>query len=171
MSQLRELAKPIPQKYLAKNSQGMDAVDHTVITQLLHLRVPGWSQEIVEVLRNDMPDFTGKNKSWPGGQMVTGVILRLTCTIDGHPTVIEEVGGVELPQMKDGDGERLKHALSDAIKRCAMRIGLGLHVWAGDSYFMDRALEKREEEPAAPLVIPATSGPAAAKAALGGVKT
>jgi hypothetical protein len=45
--------------------------------------------------------------------------------------------------MKDGDGERLKHAASDALKRCAMRLGLGLHIWAQGSYFLDKALEKR----------------------------
>lgn len=142
MTQLRELSKPIPQKYLTQNSKGMTSCDHTVITQLLHLRVPGWSQEVVEVLRCDVPEFKGQNQTWPGGHFVTGVVLRLRCEIDGNPVVIEEVGGVELAQMKDGDGERLKHAISDALKRCAMRVGLGLHVWAQDSYFLDRGLEK-----------------------------
>jgi len=46
--------------------------------------------------------------------------------------------------MKDGDGERLKHATSDALKRCAMRVGLGLSIWAQQSYFLDRALDKRD---------------------------
>lgn len=145
MSQLHELSKPIPPRYIGKSDKGMDAADHTVITQLLHLRVPGWSFEIREVLRSEVPDKKGQNNTWPGGFFVTGCVGRLTCTIDGNPVVIEEAGGVELAGMKDGDGERLKHAASDALKRCAMRIGLGLHIWAGDAYFLDRAMDKLNE--------------------------
>ena len=44
------------------------------------------------------------------------------------------------------DGARLKDAVSDAIKRCAMAIGVGLHLWSqfeGKSeYFLDKQLEK-----------------------------
>lgn len=145
MTQLAELAKQIPPKYVGKNDKGMDAADHTVITQLLHLRVPGWSQEIVEVLRSEVPSMTTqKGREYPGGLYVTGVVLRLTANVDGVTQVIDEAGGVELAQMKDGDGERLKHAVSDALKRCSMRLGLGLHIWAQGSYFLDRALTKDE---------------------------
>lgn len=145
MSQLSELAKRIPPSYIGKSDKGMDAADHTVITQLLHLRVPGWSFEISEVLRSEVPEKKGQNNTWPGGFFVTGCVGRLTCDIDGQHVVIEEAGGVELAGMKDGDGERLKHATSDALKRCAMRIGLGLHIWAQESYFLDRGLQRLEE--------------------------
>lgn len=148
MSQLRKLAEPIPPRYVTTNDKGVDAADHTVITQLLHLYAPGWSFEVVEVLRSDVPEKTGKSRTWPGGTMVTGVVCRLTATVDGETRVIEEAGGVELAGMKDGDGERLKHATSDALKRCAMRLGLGLSIWAQGSYFLDRALDKRETESA-----------------------
>lgn len=144
MSQLAELAKPIPPKYVTKSDKGLDAADHTVITQLLHLRAPGWSFEIKEVLRSEVPEKIGKSSTWAGGYFVTGCIGRLSCEIDGTAVVIEESGGVENAGMKDGDGERLKHAASDALKRCAMRIGLGLHIWAQQAYFLDRALEKTE---------------------------
>ena len=147
MSDLFELAKPIPSRYIGSSDKGMDAADHTVITQLLHLRVPGWSMEIREVLRSEVPEKQGKSSTWPGGMFVTGCIVRLSCVIDGTPVVIDEAGGVELAGMKDGDGERLKHAVSDALKRCAMRIGLGLHIWAGENYFLDRATAKAAETP------------------------
>jgi hypothetical protein len=51
-------------------------------------------------------------------------------------------------------GELLKEGISDALKRCAMRLGLGLHLWAFDSakkqdnYYLHDTLEaklKREE--------------------------
>lgn len=144
MSQLRKLAERIPDRYVGKSDKGMDAADHTVITQMLHLFVPGWSFEIVQVLRSEVPEKTGNNKTWPGGMFVTGCIGRLTVTLDGERVVVDEAGGCELAGMKDGDGERLKHAASDALKRCAMRLGLGLHIWAQDAYFLDRSLDKRD---------------------------
>lgn len=148
MTQLAKLSKRMPKAYIGKNDKGMDAADHTVITQLLHVAVPGWSFEITQVLRSEVAEKSAKSGTkYPGGMFVTGCIGRLTCSIDGTTVVIEEAGGVELAGMKDGDGERLKHAASDALKRCAMRIGLGLEIWAGDAYFMDKAfpLPPKEE--------------------------
>ncbi len=147
MTQLRKLATPIPDRFLTTSGKGMTAVDHTVVTQMLHLHVPGWSFELVEILRSDVPEFTDrKNKTYPGGYFITGCVFRLTVDLDGHRTVIEEAGGLENAAMTDGDGKRLKKAASDALKRAAMRIGLGLHVWAQASYFLDRALDKQAEQ-------------------------
>ena len=40
----------------------------------------------------------------------------------------------------------MKDAISDAVKRCAMALGIGLHLWSqfdGESeYFLDKQLEK-----------------------------
>jgi hypothetical protein len=38
-------------------------------------------------------------------------------------------------------------ATSDAYKRCAMRLGLGLHLWSKDGYYLSEGLE-REATPA-----------------------
>jgi hypothetical protein len=144
MSQLADLARRIPPAYIGKNDKGMDASDHTVITQLLHLYCPGWSFEVTEILRSDVPSKkTAKGHEYPGGHFVTGCVGRLTAEVDGRRVVIDEAGGVELAGMKDGDGERLKHATSDALKRAAMRLGLGLHIWAQGNYFLDKALAQR----------------------------
>jgi hypothetical protein len=148
-SQLRNLAEPIPDRYVGKNDKGMDASDHTVITQLLHLYAPGWSFEITQVLRSDVPEKVTQKHTYPGGLFITGCIGRLTVDVDGHRVVIDEAGGVELAGMKDGDGERLKHAASDALKRCAMRLGLGLSIWAQTNYFLPAALDKHAQEKAA----------------------
>jgi hypothetical protein len=37
----------------------------------------------------------------------------------------------------------LKNAASDAIKRCAMRLGVGLSLWSQENYYLDKALAKR----------------------------
>lgn len=141
--QLRKLAERIPDRFVGQNDKGMDAADHTVVTQLLLLHCGPFSFEVTEVLRSDVPDKVTKNNTWPGGHFVTGVVGRLTVEIDGRTVSVEEAGGCENAQMKDGDGERLKHATSDALKRCAMRLSLGLHIWAQDSYFLDLSLDKK----------------------------
>lgn len=146
-SQLRQLAEPFPPHFIGQNDKGMDAADHTAVTQAL-LKVVGPHRfEVVEVLRSEAPGITTRGgNEHPGGYMVTGIICRLTCTVDGGEFVIEEAGGCEQAALKDGDGERMKHAMSDAYKRCAMRLGLGLHIWAQDKYFLAKSLDKAAAE-------------------------
>ena len=77
-------------------------------------------------------------------------MLALTVEIDGQLVTVEEAGDVEQPFNWNTDGARLKDAISDAVKRCAMAFGVGLHLWAqfeGKSeYFLDKQLEKALEE-------------------------
>lgn len=165
MTQLTEMAKPFPKDFLGKDDRGNDAVDHTVVTQRILQILGPYDLEVKEVLRSDVPAMT-VNRNKPnervlaGGHYVTGAVVRLTVTIDGKQVSIDEVGGCENAAMKDGDGERMKHAISDAIKRCAMRLGLGLHMWAQDHYFLHdvltrdsspKAKSSKEEPKAAPV--------------------
>lgn len=146
-AQLTELAKPFPKQYLGKDDRGNDAVDHTVVTQRLLQILGPYSQEVREVLRSQVdPMKTRSGKEYPGGHFVTGVVIRLHLNIDGREVYIDETGGCENAAMKDGDGERLKHAISDAIKRCAMRLSLGLHMWAQEHYFLYTVLSRESEE-------------------------
>lgn len=146
-TQLRKLAERIPEDFIGKSGKGMDAADHTVIRQLLLLYLGPHDWEVEQPIYTDMPDYeTNSGKTYPGGQMVTGCIGRLTATIDGQRVTVREPGSCDLAQMKDGDGERLKHAASDALKRCAMSLGLGLHIWAQNMYFLDKSLDKREAD-------------------------
>ena len=39
-------------------------------------------------------------------------------------------------------GEKLKKMESDAFKRCASKLGVGLHLWAQEQYFLDVQLAK-----------------------------
>ena len=83
-------------------------------------------------------------------EVITGVVLALTVEIDRQLVTVEEAGDVEQPFNWNTDGARLKDAISDAVKRCAMAFGVGLHLWAqfeGKSeYFLDKQLEKGLEE-------------------------
>jgi hypothetical protein len=139
--ELAALCKPFPTAYVHANPGGQGRgsyVGHDVVIQrLLHV-LDGYSTEVVEVLRG-----TTKQHAEP---VVVGVLLRLSCTIDGHPYSVTEVGDCENPGNWPHDGARMKDAMSDAIKRCAMRIGVALHVWAQDEWYLDRALAALEEK-------------------------
>ena len=71
-----------------------------------------------------------------------GVVLRMVFNIDGQTVVIDEVGECEWPGQNEG--LNVKNAVSDAVKRCAMRIGLGLELWCQETYVLDKALATKE---------------------------
>ncbi len=132
---LYQLARPFPESMVVKKPGKFEAsyVAHGVITSRL-LEVLGpfdWS--IAKVITN------------PEG-IAVGCIGRLEVVVDGRPVVIEEVGDVE--HVTPNSASNLMIASSTAIKRAAMRLGLGLHLWVGDEhYYLHRALEKRLSAP------------------------
>jgi len=145
MKQLMELSKVFPDKFIHKNPTGFgDYIQHSVIRQRLLSVLGGYSQEVKQVLREKLTDKQGVEK-----EVIVGVVLALTVEIDGELVTVEEVGDVEQPFNWKSDGARLKDAVSDAVKRCAMAFGVGLHLWSqfdGQSeYFLDKQLEKYVE--------------------------
>jgi hypothetical protein len=132
MSQLSEIARPFPAS-LIKSKPGKFAasyVEHSVVVQRLLECVGPFTFRVDELIR----DADG---------VVCGCLATLEVVIDGTPVVIREVGDVEHPSSGNAGGNA-KAAASDAIKRCAARLGLGLHLWAQDNYYLDKALAKRE---------------------------
>jgi hypothetical protein len=129
--QLYELSRPFPQS-LVKQKPGKFAasyVEHSVVVQRL-LQVTGpFTFRVDELIR----DADG---------VVCGCLASLEVVIDGTPVVIREVGDVEHPQTGNAGGNA-KAAASDAMKRCAARLGVGLHLWSGENYYLNTALEKR----------------------------
>jgi hypothetical protein len=136
MNQLQALAKRIPKSYIKTKPGGFaaDYCSHADVQQMLiaKLGVPP-SQEITQIIRN------------AEGQ-AQGVVLRMVFNIDGDTVVIDEVGECERPGQNDG--LNVKNAVSDAVKRCAMRIGLGLELWCQETYVLDKALETKESSDA-----------------------
>ena len=133
-TQLQALAKRIPKSYIKQKPGGFSAdyVSHADIQQMLiaKLGTPP-SQEITQIIRNSE------------GQ-VQGVVLRMVFVIDGETVVIDEIGECERPG--SNDGLNAKNAVSDAVKRCAMRLGLGLELWCQETYVLDKVLAKEQEE-------------------------
>ena len=134
MNQLHELSRRFPDKFVHKNPSGFgDYIQHSVIRQRLLTVLGAYSTDIVETLYDD--------------GIITGVVLKLSCVIDGKEISVVEAGDVENPSNWKTNGARMKDAMSDAIKRCAMALGVGLHLWSQidgqDEYFLDKQLEKQ----------------------------
>jgi hypothetical protein len=131
MNQLYELARPFPAS-LIKQKPGKfsaDYVEHSVITQRLLEVIGPHDFAIDKIVTN--PDGT-----------VVGCTATLAAQIDGRFVSITEVGDVEHPGQNNASN--LKNASSDALKRCAMRIGVGLHLWSQENYYLHKSLEKRQ---------------------------
>lgn len=168
VSQLAELSRVFPPQFIEKKDR-QSYVAHHIIGQRLLSVVGPFDYELVEVLRGDVPavppDPDGRSTRAKAGtpalsQVVTGAVWRLTCDVDGRRTRVEEVGDTD-PHNWATDGARLKDAASDALKRCAMRLGLGLHLWADEHYFLDRQLATTSAASTgtAPTPDPAAPGP------------
>lgn len=131
-TQLQSLAKRIPKSYIKQKPGGFaaDYCSHADVQQMLiaKLGVPP-SQEVTQIIRSSE------------GQ-AQGVVLRMVFNIDGQTVVIDEVGECERPGQNEG--LNVKNAVSDAVKRCAMRIGLGLELWCQETYVLDKALATKE---------------------------
>jgi hypothetical protein len=146
---LVELSRRFPDGFVERKD-GSNYVAHHVVNQRLLSIVGPFDFELVEVIRGDMPavpaDPHARSRRGKAGtpalrNVVVGGIWRLTCTIDGRRVHVEEVGDVGDVHNWPHDGARLKDAASDALKRCAMRFGLGLHLWAQEHYFLDHQLQ------------------------------
>ena len=130
--QLQRLAKRIPKSYIKTKPGGFaaDYCSHADVQQMLiaKLGVPP-SQEVTQIIRS-------------ADGRAQGVVLRMVFNIDGQTVVIDEVGECERPGQNEG--LNVKNAVSDAVKRCAMRIGLGLELWCQETYVLDKALATKE---------------------------
>ena len=141
-SQLTQLAKPFAQRLIADAPSGHGVyVAHDIVTAKLLAVVGPFDFEVTELIK----DEEGR---------VDGCLARLSCVIDGQPVTIVEVGECDNVAQKKTNGDRAKNAASDAIKRCAMRLGAGLHLWSGSDFFLYDVLDKRDadlENPPEPL--------------------
>lgn len=139
MKQLRELSKPFAAKLIEKKPGGTggDYVSHSTVTERALSILGGYSIEDVELIKE-------------ADGMVTGALVQIACEIDGNRVRMIEAGDVENPTRHKTNGARAKDAMSDAVKRCWMRLGLGLHLWSQENYFLHAYLTREypDEVPA-----------------------
>jgi hypothetical protein len=131
MNQLTALLKPFSGKLVHSAPSGKfgDYVSHYVVEQRLLAVVGPYTWDIAQVVTD--PDGT-----------VTGCVGRLTVEVDGRRESVSGAGDVENPKVAKTNGARLKLAESDAFKRAAMRLGVALHLWAGDEFYLYKMLEE-----------------------------
>jgi hypothetical protein len=116
----KKLTKDFPKSVVKKAPQGKfgDYVPHHIYTQRL-----------VDVIGGGY-DFTFEET-----RDKTGAIIGAKCRlyIKSTDQTIEEVGDVDVNAVKRNitESEILKLAVSDGIKRCCMRLGIGLELWTG----------------------------------------
>jgi len=123
------------------------------VTERLLSIVGPFTYEVSEVIRGEAPAVIGKGKSFTKdnpkfparSDAIVGCLGTLNVSVDDKWVTITEVGDASDPAMNH-DGENLKNASSDAIKRCAMRLGLGLHLWSQEDYFLDLQLATTNTE-------------------------
>jgi len=144
-TQLQALAKRVPDRYISQRTTGggfkADYVGHADIQQMLLAKLGPCSQKIIELIFS------------PDG-VVEGVVLEMMFLIDGMAYVVQEIGECEHPTQTDKktgkvtfhNGINAKNAVSDGVKRCAMRVGLGLELWSQDNYVLDKALAPSTKE-------------------------
>jgi hypothetical protein len=143
--QLALLSRPFKSWLIHSNpSGGGDYVTHAVVVQKLLSVVGPFDFELVQILRGDVaaiaPNPSAKSDRGKFGvpalhDVIVGAVCRLRCKIDGRQVQVEEVRDCEQPHNWPHDGARMKDAMSDAFKRCAMRLGVGLHLWCKDQEF------------------------------------
>lgn len=140
--ELYALVKPVNPKFIEKPPAGKygQYVPHFIISQIIVATVGPFDWQLVEMLRGDVPEFTTKSgTTYPKlDNAIIGCVYRMTVNIDGETVVIEEIGSADQEAFENNDGERLKKAASDALKRCAMRLGVAIHLWCkrDDQYIL-----------------------------------
>jgi hypothetical protein len=155
-TQLARLARPFPERFVAE-VDGERYVPHGVVMQWLLGVLGPVSFEVVEVVRGDLParppDPKGRSRRAREGSpalagVVVGVLARLSAVVDGREVAVCEVGDTGDPANWAHDGERAKVAASDALKRCAARLGLGLHLWVkpGEYVLRERLTAEGDQE-------------------------
>ncbi len=135
MTQLQQLAEPFPPHLVKAPPKGKygSYVPHSAVTERLLAVVGPFSTNIREVI-------------YDGESNVVGCILEVTAEIDGRYVTVQEAGDAENQGGRKNNGALLKDASSDAIKRCAMRLGLGLHLWSQGDYFLDQFLADKDTD-------------------------
>lgn len=153
-SQLSRLAEPFPENLIQQKPDKSRAryVSHSVVTERALEVVGPYSITSIDLIRGDAPAVS-KYPAVKG--VVTGAIVTIETEIDGKRVTLTEVGNCDNAAMQSDDGARAKNAVSDAIKRCWMRVGVGLHLWSGEQYTLDGTLSGPHED--ATATVPARS--------------
>jgi len=122
-------------KQLKMSYGSIDYVEHTQVTQKLIALIPDVQMKLESYVYDKVEDEHGIRRKF-----LTGVVYTISGTIDGEFRTVTEAGMCDKPFFAEGNrkvsnnGERLKECISDAIKRCAMRLGVGIELYDTQSW-------------------------------------
>ena len=139
----KAVIKKLPVSY---KKDGISYVDHTQVTQRLIALIPDVQFKLGCHIYDKYEDLEGRQK-----KILTGVEYTIEGTIDGHFRSVTEVGMCDKPFDVEGrkpanNGERAKECISDAVKRCGMRLGIGIELY-DSSAWLSSYLEPKKEKP------------------------
>jgi hypothetical protein len=160
MGELRQVTKlvhPFPDRVIHKNpSGGGSYVKHSTVQQRIMDVLGTVDFTLVQVIRGHVDgrpaNPNGRSARAKAGvpaltDAVVGVVCRMEATVDGARVVVDEAGDCEEPHNWPHDGARMKDAMSDAYKRCAMRaLGVGLHLWSQEDFYIASKFMGQDQE-------------------------
>ena len=139
------LSKPWKKSLVKKLNKGfgeIDYVEHTQVTQKLIAVSPDWNFNIEKYIEDTVEDMNGIQRTF-----ITGAQVSITMKVDNEYITRSEVGMCDKPFFHNdpnkvhNNGQRAKECVSDAIKRCAMRFGVGIELYDTDAW-LSNYLEK-----------------------------
>ena len=153
-----DLSKPWNKSFVKTKKQSfgdVKYVEHTQVTQKLIALIPDLKMELGSVFYDKVEDENGIRRKF-----LTGCEYTISGTIDGEFRSVTEAGTCEKPFFEQGNmkvannGQRLKECISDAVKRCGMRLGVGIELYDTQTWLSDYLDPKPKAAPkkAAPKI-------------------
>jgi hypothetical protein len=140
MNQLERLSEPFPAEVERTLRKGGTSLTYIPVSEVIArlnnvLGVNGWSYSVKDCGRDS------ESKDW------IIALVTLAATIDGQEVHKDGCGGQEVKYMKGGEkpvdlGNEFKGAVSDALKKAAQSIGVGLYLARSEE-----ALIHEQQEP------------------------
>ena len=139
----KAVIKKLPVSY---KKDGISYVDHTQVTQRLIALIPDVQFKLGCHIYDKYEDLEGRQR-----KILTGVEYTIEGTIDGHFRSVTEVGMCDKPFDVEGrkpanNGERAKECISDAVKRCGMRLGIGIELYDSSAWLSSYLEPKPKKE-------------------------
>lgn len=123
------LREPFPPKLVSKLDKGShseDYVNHAAVTDRLNAEAPGWTMSKPEWI-------------WAGPEGTGRHIAGVLCSMTIGSVTRWEVGDVD---RATNPGDEAKKAISDFIKRAAMRFGVAIDMWSKEDLLADEDNER-----------------------------
>mgnify|MGYP003626854003 CR=1 FL=1 len=139
-------------KQLKMSYGSIDYVEHTQVTQRLIALIPNIQMILGHHIYDTVEDDNGVQRKF-----LTGVEYTIKGTIDDHERSVTEIGMCDKPFFNEGNkkvannGERAKECISDAVKRCAMRLGVGIELYDTSAWLNSylNGIDTKKEKPIA----------------------